>query len=364
MKKNPQLEKLLREIQRLPATLHEERKEKMSGEIQKALFEKFDACHDTVYQDSIWGGEDKESIKRKYKKEISKYREICKSYKKGNIGKALELMQDVLKSNKQISTFSLQRGHDLLFRVRKNEDYQLYGRAEMFHMPLNMVSEISNQRYSINGFPCLYLGASIYDCWEECRRPDIERLNVVAYKYVGSKPLKFLLIDYPKDISGLLDYKNVVLFLHCSYFSKNDEDKHKAEYVIPELLLHSLIAMRDHKAEGYDPRFDFDGIAYLSSRFFKPSCLFPNNHDLMMNYVIPIRGNKAVKIGEKKKGNEYDADLMEMFHISAPKAIFTERILGTDAAKFHPRPTGYVNSLFHRMELQFLSTDCEFERLK
>lgn len=354
MKKNLQLINLLRDIQRLPTTLKEESLGNMSNEIQTTLLNKLRSCDDRIIFNRF--RIDKADFCQLYIDEISKYKVICQYYKRGNIAKAIMEMRKVLKANKQISISTLEKGERLLFRVRKNESYQLYDRGNMFHMPLNKTSNIGNQRYSINGFPCLYLGASIYDCWEECRRPDLERLNVVAYKYAKSKPLKFISIDYPKHVSELLHYKNIVLFLHCSYFSKNDKDVHKDEYVIPELVLHSLISIRDKK------KYDYDGIAYISSRFFRSTCFFPSNHDLMINYVIPIRGGEPIKFGKDEL--QYDPDLADMFRISESKAIFTERIRGRDFPKFYPRPTGYVNSLFHRMEKEFLRKECKFEKLK
>lgn len=353
MKENLQLVNLLREIQRLPASLKAKSLETMPDEIQTALLQKFDACDDNVIIDRF--GIDKAEVCKLYADEIKRYRIICQSYKSGNIGKAMQKMQEVLESNKFIPTLSFVKEQGMLFRVRKNDDYYLYDKSEMFHMPLNKTSAVGNQRYSINGFPCLYLGASIYDCWEECRRPDLEKLNVVAYKYVKSKPLKFLLIDYPKHVGELQNYKSIVLFLHCSYFSKNDKEVHKAEYVIPELVLHSLIGMKEKED------FSYDGIAYISSRFFKPACFFPSNHDLMMNYVIPIRGKTPVKVGNDEK--QYDPDLVDMFRLSESKAIFTEKIRGRDFPKFHPRPTDYVNSLFHQMEQEFKRRECKFEKL-
>lgn len=41
----------------------------------------------------------------------------------------------------------------------------------MFHIPITMRRQVGTERYSIPGYPCLYLGNSIYVCWEEMNRP-------------------------------------------------------------------------------------------------------------------------------------------------------------------------------------------------
>lgn len=350
MMDNPQLIDMLRNVQHLPSCFKEEHLVEMGKEVREKLFEAFNSCADDVFLTNV--GQDKSDLKKLYDDEITLYEGICKLYAKGNICEAMQKMKDLLKSNKSISKKGYSKSDGLLFRVRGNDKYQLFDREEMFHMPLDQTSLIGNQRYSINGFPCLYLGASIYDCWEETRRPDLEKLNVVAYKYVKAKPMEFLLIDYPKRAKELACYKNVVLFLFCSYFSKRDDDKHKDEYVIPELVLHALINMRESE------NWDFDGVAYISSRFFKASCFFPSNHDLMLNYVIPIKGEQSIEVGDKH--NRYCADLAGKFKLSDTMALFTEKVKGRDFPKIHPRPTGYVNSLFYQMEQEFKGSSFEF----
>lgn len=54
------------------------------------------------------------------------------------------------------------------YRMRKIEDRRTnITYDEMFHIPLNKRRMVTTQRYSTPGYPCLYLGKSIYTCWEE-----------------------------------------------------------------------------------------------------------------------------------------------------------------------------------------------------
>ena len=54
-----------------------------------------------------------------------------------------------------------------LFRVVNVEDNRPYQRMRVFHTPYNLRSKVSTCRYSIAGYPSLYLGTSLALCCEE-----------------------------------------------------------------------------------------------------------------------------------------------------------------------------------------------------
>lgn len=54
-----------------------------------------------------------------------------------------------------------------LFRVTAVGDNKPYGRERVFHTPYNLRSKVSTNRYSIAGYPSLYLGTSLELCCEE-----------------------------------------------------------------------------------------------------------------------------------------------------------------------------------------------------
>lgn len=83
------------------------------------------------------------------------------------------------------------------YRMRKFEENkkQAISRKDMFHIPLNKRGIVKTQRYSSPGYPCLYLGASIYTCWEELHRPDLNRC--FASLLHNTKRIKLIDITYP-----------------------------------------------------------------------------------------------------------------------------------------------------------------------
>ena len=62
------------------------------------------------------------------------------------------------------------------FRARLFDDKWEHTFRDMFHIPLNRREIVKTQRYSAPGYPCLYLGNTVYSCWEEMHRPHFDDL--------------------------------------------------------------------------------------------------------------------------------------------------------------------------------------------
>ena len=81
------------------------------------------------------------------------------------------------------------------YRIRIKNDNQVYSPKEMFHIPFQLRGKVSTQRYSIPGFPSLYLGTSLYVCWEELNRPKIDEFQAVRFQ--SKKEIRFLDLTNP-----------------------------------------------------------------------------------------------------------------------------------------------------------------------
>lgn len=77
-----------------------------------------------------------------------------------------------------------------LYRIRTGTNYP-YSKEELFHVPFSDREKVSSARYSIPGLPCLYLGNSIYVCWEEMGRPDLNSIHVSRFE-LQENAFKFL----------------------------------------------------------------------------------------------------------------------------------------------------------------------------
>ena len=64
-----------------------------------------------------------------------------------------------------------------MYKCRENSKLFHFSKDEMFHIPYEKRNLVGNQRFSLSGLPCLYLGGSSYICWEELGRKDLSSTN-------------------------------------------------------------------------------------------------------------------------------------------------------------------------------------------
>lgn len=213
---------------------------------------------------------------------------------------------------------------DKLFRVRSNDTYSLYERNEMFHIPFEKRGLVTNQRYSISGYPCLYLGSSIYGCWEATGRPHVDTFNIVALKATMPFNLIDLRIPTLKNIEPLFNEEYIyqlVLPLVCSLKARKTSDSFKPEYIIPQNVLNCIIKRNNKK---YNVDVHWDGIIYTSNIYGNKECLF-NDKDRLINIVIPIKTSREKGLCEK---------LVNQFTMTKPTSMLSERLRKNVKATF------------------------------
>lgn len=201
-----------------------------------------------------------------------------------------------------------------LFRVRKS-DTPLSEREEIFHIPFTKRQNVSAQRYSVAGLPCLYLGTSLYVCWQEMNKPDFDKLYLSSFISYDrkSKILNFSPDILNKPITGLLNGEELKtinwrktsylilwpLILSCSYIKKNANASFIQEYIIPNLLM-QWISRRTNS-----PIF---GIAYHSTRM--PNA---NKTHRSINVVLPPKATYRQTILK-----DYCPRLKDLFEFTPP----------------------------------------------
>ena len=126
------------------------------------------------------------------------------------------------------------------------------------------------KRYSVPGVPMLYLGGSVYICWEEMGRPPFDQIQLSAFWTKDGIQPKLLdfghrpcwLLRFVQDPSrmqaDLLEF--VVSYLVCwpllavsSIKARYRDDPFVPEYILPQMILQWISATGD-----------FDGIRYFS----------------------------------------------------------------------------------------------------
>ena len=255
----------------------------------------------------------KDNIKYIYENAIG----CIEAYFHGRFDKSREIIFNTFfdKNNREriLLRYDDIRSKTPFFRMRSNETYELYTQLEMFHIPFEKRSLTTNQRYSISGYPCLYLGNSAYGCWEELNRPNVEMCNIVALENVAQLTVIDLSLSnmYSNEFVEA-DLYNMVLSLICSLKTNDRTSPFKPEYIIPQTLLSCMIRRNDKSNQIY-----CDGIKYTSSLYDSKRCLFDDIR-LFDNYVIPIKRSK-------EKG--YCDELSSLFAISPTTSIAINKIL-------------------------------------
>ena len=228
------------------------------------------------------------------------------------------------------------RHHPLrMFRATAVPDNQPYQRGRIFHTPYSMRSRVSTNRYSIAGFPSLYLGTSLELCCEEIHLNPHKGFSIasrfepdVYYKF-EDKPISFIdLAIKPQDFMDYLaDNRQTMgrsvsreilsdplargaylswypLIAACSYIRVNKDDPFAAEYIIPQLVMQwarsGMQTTKKHQNQ-------LIGIRYFSCSSVRAS-------DIGFNYVFPASG-------EQRKDKPYCPVLSRAFRLTKPHYI-------------------------------------------
>ena len=176
-------------------------------------------------------------------------------------------------------------GKKAFYRMRNSQEYVQYEKNDMYHIPFDKNYLVGNERFSITGFPTLYLSSSIYGCWEETGRGNLEYANVALFKNTQ----KIRLISLITPSSRTMVQNNNVLFafpllLASSLEVIHPKEKFIPEYIVPQLLMECLIEYRNQNVTT-----DILGIEYKSVHKNKRDLMFDESDktDIFINYAIP-----------------------------------------------------------------------------
>ncbi len=150
-----------------------------------------------------------------------------------------------------------------------------------FHIPFNLRGKVKTQRFSIPGFPSLYLGTSSYVCWEELSRPSLSDFQIV--RVTNTDILKVIDLSPPKNNNDSYDYYKYLmiwpLVFACSVRVRTPEDYFKPEYIIPQLLL-QWVRKNDR----------IDGVSYQTTHIDYKNSLSKGE---FLNVALPVKENKT-----------------------------------------------------------------------
>ena len=147
------------------------------------------------------------------------------------------------------------------YRVRKISDGSAYARNAIFHTPANLREKISTARYSIAGYPSLYLADTLALSMQELGSPyhsiaacftlanRFEEMSNVLVIDLGIRPQDYIFKQKVNNLGDLhkLDawYTSRYVFWFpllaaCSFIRENPTSSYSDEYAIPQLLMQWL----------------------------------------------------------------------------------------------------------------------------
>ncbi|WP_072745203.1 hypothetical protein [Sporanaerobacter acetigenes] len=206
------------------------------------------------------------------------------------------------------------------YRIRV-ENGEKYSRKDLFHIPMSKRELIRPYRYSIAGYPCLYLASYIELCWFECGMPQKFSFSKFRFNPIDRGTLK--LIDFSIQPLELISDVEIGYYNHadkkelidnylikylityplraaCSVKVNNKDNPFIEEYIIPQLL---LLWIRHND--------NFDGVAYLTASAIEAAYEWN-----AFNLVLPAKDIKQ----------EYCSKLSQMFEISEPVSCDISKI--------------------------------------
>jgi hypothetical protein len=263
--------------------------------------------------------------------------ETLDRYLNGDIFGAYNVFSNVLETDKYNfkNNLGIIPNNPHLYRIRESENpaSDIRERKDIFHVPLSQRHNVGNTRFSISGLPCLYLGYSLYVCWEELGRPPFHKISFSRFEcsddYSKNYQPKLMYLNVsPKAIEEnfvtnetfnfigktqelLCNYLKVYpLQLACSIPCQYTNAKFQEEYIIPQLLMQWI---RDNN--------DYHGICYRTTSvpqiqsspfidFIQSSEKYLLKEKLLSNYVYPVRNTNG----------EYCCELIKSFELTDPIA--------------------------------------------
>lgn len=205
---------------------------------------------------------------------------ISQSY--GQFKKLLDQYQGILKVD--VNTQDNHSSNELsnLYRTRVVSDYREHTRYEIFHVPFSLRTRIAPSRYSIAGYPSLYLSTTVDLCHYESGGSNNNFKIFSKYSFIKEAIEDVVILDFgvrPKDLMNISekDLENYgiayPIIAATSFIKPNQHQNFIPEYIIAQFTLQWL-------RETYVSANRLCGIRYFSSRALVSA-------DRGYNYVFP-----------------------------------------------------------------------------
>lgn len=227
----------------------------------------------------------------------------------GNISEAKKTFDEILKERLLLIPQKTVPSGQCFYRVRTSSEHKILERKDLFHIPFELRNKISTQRFSIPGFPCLYLGNTVYICWEELNRPNFHDIQVA--KFENKSEINLYNLSYEQyniqklitqnltdnDLINLLLAYPIIAACSIQVPQNRQLDPFKPEYLIPQIVLQTLMEQKDTNSIG---------IVYSSTKIYKEESKNEGNFE---NFILPTTSEVRAK--------GYCTDLTKLFNMTS-----------------------------------------------
>ena len=193
-------------------------------------------------------GIDKKHVVENIKDSIEIIMSALDQYSSAHIVGCINTISKYLKDNENLFVLEVKadsQEDQNWYRMRVQERYKRkFFADEMFHIPFELRGKVNTQRYSLPGYPCLYISRSIWATWEEMHEPQLAQFWVSLLKLQEN----FCVLDLRLRNSDSInkdDMNNILctlpLVISSSIKVLNPDDNFKPEYIIPQMVMLGIV---------------------------------------------------------------------------------------------------------------------------
>lgn len=144
-----------------------------------------------------------------------------------------------------------------LYRIRTGS-FDKTKDGELFHIPFEKRHLVDSRRYSVPGYPILYLAGSLFTAWCEMDKPELIGMSYAGFEFKEEEC--FIDLSYPYMPATLWEWYSLFvmypLLMACMVRVKNPSAPFKPEYLMPQMMTKLV---REHGSM-------LRGIVYMSNK--------------------------------------------------------------------------------------------------
>ena len=280
-------------------------------------------------------------------------------YSQAKIADSISKLHDILLDDDKILQLKVSPKEEKdrnWYRMRKQEkDKRFFYANEMFHVPFDLRHKVSLARYSVSGYPCLYISRSVWATWEEMHELKLSDFTVSRLELQNSFKVLDLRVpvrDDNMDPSRMFkQLYTIPLILACSVKVRYPDDNFKPEYILPQLVMLAITY----------PDVDFMGCAYTST--MRNPFFTWEDIRLLDNIALPVYSvNPNIKLCPKlcslfkvSDSTNYDYELLKKPFNTAFWEVIDEGLKINEGEKYSSSVFGQIEARLSKKKVVSLN---------